>query len=259
MTMAPGGTWCYIYRSDNGDGMTRPRIIQTEGAPNLRDLGGYPAANGKTVKWGLVFRSDDLNDLTDADVRALMNLGIATVVDFRDRVEAVNYPDRLPDSVRTHRNIPIEAGKLMGGAGWHVTRNKMTGIMISAYRAMVNDYQASFRELFDLLADPDNLPLLFHCSAGKDRTGIASALFLSALGVRRETIVQDFLMSRECLKHKYVYGVDYDDDMEPMYTVHPEYLRAAFEVIDGRFGGVDRYLTERLGVDLEKFRERYTE
>lgn len=236
------------------------KTIVTDGAPNLRDLGGYPAFGGKTVKTGLVFRSDDLNDLSEADLKLLAGLNIRTVVDFRDAREAALYPDRLPPTVRNAVKIPIEAGSLMRDlAGDRLTRNKSMGIMITVYRALVNDFQDAFRSFLALLAEPGDTPLLFHCTAGKDRTGYAAALFLSALGVERKIIIDDFMLSRELLKSKYEAGVDYDDVSEPLYSVYPEYIETAFAAIDAGYGGVEKYLTEQLGVDISRFRDFYTE
>ena len=240
--------------------MTKERRLPTAGAPNFRDLGGYPAAGGKTVAWGKVFRSDDLQGLTRPDLDLMNTLGIRTVVDFRDQQEVSRHPDRLPASAANSVNIPIEAGKLMlGVADGNLTARKTAGIMLSVYRALAHDFQPAFREFFALLACPENLPLLFHCTAGKDRTGFAAALFLSALGVDRETVLDDYMLSNECLKNKYVAGIDYDDVMQPLFAVSRDYLAAAFAVIDDQYDGMDTYLRERLGVDIEYMRRNFTE
>jgi Protein tyrosine/serine phosphatase len=240
--------------------MAQERCIKTEGAPNLRDLGGYPVAGGGTVKWGKVYRSDDLYDLTDADMPVLNRLGIRLIVDFRTRHEAMLSPDRLPESVRESVNIPIDAGKVM--AQFHdenLNARKTRGIMLSVYRDLAHDFQPAFREFFRLLADDDNIPLLFHCTAGKDRTGFAAAMFLTALGVDRPTVMEDYLLSVQCLEKRYREGVDYDEIMRPLYRVEPEFIGAAFDVVDRQFGGPERYLRECLGVDLELFRKRFIE
>lgn len=240
--------------------MTKRRRIATQGALNFRDLGGYEAAGGKTVKWGMVFRSDDLSELDLPDLDLVLSLGIRTVVDFRDRGEVVYSPDRLPSSITKRVNIPIEAGRLMSGFGeGRLTQKKTMGVMVSVYRALAHDFQSSFRQFFDLLADAANLPLLFHCTAGKDRTGFAAAMFLSALGVDRKTVFDDYILSNKYLLEKYVAGVDYDEVMQPLYTVDTQFLEAAFEIIDGRFGGVESYLRDRLGVDIDHFRATFTE
>lgn len=240
--------------------MARERRIAVAGAPNFRDLGGYEAADGKTVKWGMVFRSDDLSDLTFADMEVVASLGIRTVVDFRDRQEVLYSPDVLPKTVAKSVNIPIEAGRIMGSVGeGRLTRKRLTGVMISVYRALAHDFQPSFREFFGLLANPDGLPLLFHCTAGKDRTGFAAALFLSALGVDKKTIFDDYLLSNACLLEKYVAGVDYDEEMQPLYSVDAAFLNAAFDVIESGFGGVEKYLSDNLEVDIAHFRATFTE
>lgn len=240
--------------------MTGERCIATDGAPNLRDLGGYAAAGGKTVKWRTVYRSDDLYDLTDADLDVLSSLGIRLIVDFRTRHETLLSPDRLPSTARESVNIPIDAGKIMTRfREENLNAGKTRGIMISVYRDLAHDFQPAFRRFFELLADDANLPLLFHCTAGKDRTGFAAALFLTALGVQRETVMEDYLLSVVCLEKRYREGVDYDEVMRPLYRVEPEFLGAALDVVDSRFGGPENYLVNCLGVDIEAFRKRFTE
>lgn len=250
----------YPGRQLNAMNRHHQRHIPAEGAPNLRDLGGYPAAGGRRVKWGLVYRSDDLYDLSDAGLDAVEPLGIRLVVDFRTRQEALLSPDRLPSTVRENVNLAIDAGRLMTHY-YNETLNarKTRGIMISVYRALAAEFQPTYRDFFALLANPDNVPLLFHCTAGKDRTGFAAALFLSAVGVDREVILNDYLLSKECLKTKYVAGVDYDEATRPLFEVEAEFLQAAFDIIDGNYGGMQAYLENNLGVDLEYFREFFTE
>ncbi|MCC8190493.1 MAG: tyrosine-protein phosphatase [Planctomycetes bacterium] len=234
--------------------MPPSRIVATDGAPNLRDLGGLPALAGRRVRPGRLYRSDDLSALSDADLGRLADLGIRTVIDFRDRSEAAAAPDRFPRSVRNRIAIPIEAGRLMRGlAGDSLTRTKSEGIMISVYRALINDFQAAFRDFFAVAADPEMAPVLFHCTAGKDRTGVAAALVLAGVGVEPAVIMEDYLLSNHCLQKKYVQDVDYDETTAPLYGVAPEYLQAAFEVLDNRFGGANRFLTENLRLDLPAF------
>ncbi|MCD8351110.1 MAG: tyrosine-protein phosphatase [Planctomycetaceae bacterium] len=238
--------------------MTDNRIV-AEGAPNLRDLGGYPAADGKRVKMNQVYRSDDLYDLTDAGLASLETVGIRCVVDFRTRNEALLSPDRLPSTVQESVDIPIDAGRLMTHY-YDETLNarKTQGIMITVYRALASDFQPAYRRFFSLLADPANIPLLFHCTAGKDRTGFAAALFLSSLGVAREVVVDDYLLSVERLREKYVEGVDYDETTKPLFQVEPSFIGAAFDIIDSQYGGVESYLTTQLQVDIPLFRQRFT-
>lgn len=240
--------------------MTTVRRIAIAGAANFRDLGGYETTDGKTVKYGMAYRSDDLHRLDEADLATLDGLGLRTVVDFRDQQETSRLPDRLPRSVEHRVAIPIEAGKLLVGfSERELTRPRAIGVMISVYRALVHEFQPAFGRLFRLLADPARLPLLFHCTAGKDRTGFAAALFLSALGVDREDVYADYLLSNELLKARFVPGVDYDDALQPMYGVERTYLDAAFEVVDNSYGGVEKYLRDALGVDAAGLRRIFTE
>lgn len=240
--------------------MNESRKIDIHAAPNFRDLGGYPTVDGKQVKWGLVFRSDDLSNLSESDLDKVAQLGIRTVVDFRTAQEASYLPDRLPSTVQKSVNIPVDAGKLVGNFyGGTLNRRKVIGIMVSVYRQLINEFTASYRQFFELLADSENLPLLFHCTAGKDRTGLGAALFLSALGVDRRQVLYDYMRSAECLKRKYQAGRDYDEIMEPLYTVYPEFIQAAFAVVDDLPGGVEAFLRDQLGVDIEHFRKVFTE
>ncbi|MCD8141264.1 MAG: tyrosine-protein phosphatase [Planctomycetaceae bacterium] len=239
--------------------MTDNRIV-AEGAPNLRDLGGYPAADGKRVVCRQVYRSDDLYDLSDDGLAGVDELGICCVVDFRTRNEALLAPDRVPSTVKQTVTIPIDAGRLMTHY-YDETLNarKTRGIMVSVYRALASDFQPAYRQFFALLADPENIPLLFHCTAGKDRTGFAAAMFLSALGVERDVVVGDYLLSVERLREKYVEGVDYDETTKPLFQVEPAFIDAAFDIIDSQYGGVESYLTNQLHVDIPLFRQRFTE
>lgn len=239
--------------------MTDMLAIIIDGAPNLRDLGGYAAADGRRIRRRIVFRSDDLSELSRADLIFLASLDIRTVVDFRDRREVELCPDRLPRTVVNLVNIPIEAGSLMNAhlrGGY--TRDNLMGMMVSVYRALVDDCRQAYRDFFAILSQPGNTPLLFHCTAGKDRTGVAAALFLLALGVDRKTVLDDYMLSRECLAAKYIAGEDYDPVLEPLYSVFPEFIQAALDVMDNRHGGPLRYLTDVLGVDIGLLRDLYT-
>lgn len=240
--------------------MSPTRSLALQGAFNVRDMGGFSAADGRRVKRGLVFRADGLSDLADADVDILAGLGLKTVVDFRTREETVFAPDRLPETVQRVATVSIDAGRLVGNFyGGEMNRKKSFGVMVSVYRQLAGDFTGQYREFFSLLSDAGNLPLLFHCTAGKDRTGFAAALFLLALGVSREDAIQDYLLSADYLRKKYVPGRDYDEVMEPLYTVYQEYIDAALEVAASRSGGIDGYLRDDLRVDPDALRNEFTE
>lgn len=222
----------------------------------MRDLGGYEGAGGKTVKWRTIMRSGDLNYMTDGDLAYLASIPVVSFVDFRDSNEIKAAPDRRPSSLKCDFHIPIEAGSVIELKN---ARSNIENLLGIGNRLLARDFQAEFGEFFRILSDPDNTPLLFHCSAGKDRTGFAAAMFLSALGVDYETIMEDYMLSAVLLRDKYAAEVEKYPELRPLMTVHRAYIEAAFEVIDSEYGGVEKYLTEQLGVDTGLMRSLYLE
>lgn len=236
---------------------TGSRDLALEGAYNFRDLGGLPVAGGK-VRTGLLFRSDDLSNLTEPDLKRLADLNLATAIDFRDRSESMFSRDRLPKTVRRTKQLVIEAGRVMGlYLDGNLNHRKSMGVMVSVYRVLPIEFQRQYGEFFKIVSDPDSAPLLFHCAAGKDRTGVAAAFLLSALGADRKAVMRDYMVSRERLARKYKTGIDYSHDLEPLYTVYPEFLQATFDTIDNQLGGMESFLESKLGVDREALRARY--
>ena len=231
--------------------------VAAEGTYNVRDLGGLEIEPGRTVKRAVVFRADDLSGLTPRGKAELEARGIRTVIDFRGDEEVRLAPNRLPATVRRSVRLPIEPGNVLELA--RLTCETAPGMMCELYRVLARDAQEMYWEFFRLLSNPGHAPLLFHCSAGKDRTGFAAALFLLSLGASRETVLRDYLLSARFVREKYRNAVEADERFASIYTVRPEYLAAAFEVIDHEFGGVERYLHASLGVDTALMRELYTE
>lgn len=232
-------------------------LLGLEGSFNTRDLGGYPAAGGKEIRSGLIFRSDDLARLTEADLLALERLGLKTVIDFRSVRERRRALNRLPGGLRRQFRLVIDAGNMVDMAKFAPENG--AEVMREINRKLVHQAQRQYRGFFKIISKPENLPALFHCSAGKDRTGLAAALFLSALGTPREVIYSDYLLSAPYLRAKYAAIVDADPGREALYTVRREYLEAAFEEIERHYGGVENYLTRQLQVDIEKLRAIYLE
>ncbi|MDR2404343.1 MAG: tyrosine-protein phosphatase [Spirochaetaceae bacterium] len=239
---------------------TRPhrvRLLPLEGLYNTRDLGGYPAA-GRYVKWDMFYRAGDLKDLSPQAKVHLENRRIKTIVDFRDSEERTQAPDGELSTVKKVYVLSIYAGSMLnlrqiktGAAGEEMMRQ--------LYISMVSDCRPQYRRFFSILSDPENSPLLFHCSAGKDRTGIGAALLLSALGVDREIIMEDYLLSREYIRGKYRSWLEESPHLEPLMTVCPGYIGAALDCIETVFGGMDRYLRNELGANPELLRSLYTE
>jgi protein-tyrosine phosphatase len=236
--------------------MDERRLLPLEGLYNFRDLGGYPAAGGK-VRWGCLYRGGDLRELRPQAKQCLEARKIRTIVDFRDPAERLDAPDgELATAEKTY-SLPIEAGNMLELARLEISAGE--ALMQRLYLALVDQCRPQYRDFFAILGEPENGPVLFHCSAGKDRTGVAAALVLSALGVDRETVVADYLLSGEYIRGKYrdlLAGAPY---LEPFMTVRPGYIAAALDGIDSAFGGMDRYLREELGACPERLRRLYTE
>ena len=224
---------------------------------NFRDLGGLPAAGGRRVVSGRLFRADDLHGLCPEDLDILAAIPIATVIDFRSQSEALRNPDKLPASVRNHLLLPIVPGRLepwnpdegLRAKGGH-------GFMADIYRSLVLDEPciAMYREFFRCVQSGDCLPLLFHCSAGKDRTGMAAVFILLSLGVDWEHIVRDYMDSNICLAGKYDNIIARRPERAPIFFADPGYLHAAIAAMEEKSGSVDRYLISVLGIDPERMR-----
>lgn len=248
------------------------RHLPLAGAPNFRDLGGYKTADGRQVKWGALYRTDALNDLTDQDQRYLERLNIQRIVDFRVRDEAADAPDRLPPAV-AQRYVSMPVGfngqgnyakfieQIMSGETEQLGLDQM---LVTTNRDFVEKFSPVFREWLQALPDSEGAQV-FHCTAGKDRTGFAAAIVLLALGVPRETVMQDYLASNDYLAEKNassiwkmrvfsLFRAD-TDGIRPLLGVEPRYLQAAFDAMEAKYGSVDNYLRDALGVD-EAFRAR---
>jgi protein-tyrosine phosphatase len=240
--------------------------------PNLRDIGGYATAAGAVVRTGLVYRSSELSPVPAIDLPALSALQLKYVFDLRTAAEVAARADEVPagvervwldvfaDAVKADPLLldtllanPLEANARVGGG-------RMDVLMARAYEGFVSlpSAQHGYARLFESLADPAHLPALFHCTAGKDRTGWAAAALLTLLGVPRETVVEDYLVSNEyMLPH-------YRDQMEPfvaaggeagimeaIFGVKRSFLDAAFAEVERGYGTIEGYFGEGLGIDLQ--------
>jgi protein-tyrosine phosphatase len=238
------------------------RLVPLQGTMNFRDLGGYRTGDGRRVRWGLVFRSDGLQDLTDDDLALLRLLGIRVVHDFRYDLERQRRPSRLP----ADGSILVEALTIGGEAGQEreildlVMAGEITEIgmdfMIDTYVEMLESGAASFGRLLTSLADRERLPALFHCTAGKDRTGVAAALLLSLLGVDEETILDDYELSTiyrsdrriEQLRPTLEAAGVIIANVRPFLSAPRPALAAALAAAHERHGSVEGYVTEQAGV-----------
>lgn len=247
-----------VFSSCSSKNSSEPsRILPVEGAYNVRDLGGYPAADNKTVKWRKVIRSGDLHLLTDNDLAYFNEIPLKTYIDFRDPEEIKVAPDKAPASLVNQLFLPIETGDIISMQ--KITAESAETALVDGNKYFARENKETYKEFFRILMNEENAPLLFHCSAGKDRAGFGAALFLSSLGVDRAVVIDDYLLTNECLKDKYADIIAQMPDLKPLFEVRKEYILAAFEVIDNEYDGIDNYLTNQLGVDLKRMRELYTE
>ncbi len=231
------------------------RSIALQGASNFRDLGGYAGLDGRPVRWRRIFRSDHLGEITPADQQRLAALGLTRTFDFRGENERAAAPCQL-DGVTRHA-LTIEPSvvqrlQTLEAAGQALTAELVTGLMEDLYRGLVRQHAQRFASLFRhlLLDDPLHQgPLVFHCTAGKDRTGVAAALILLALGVPRDVVEADYLLTNQLYQRPALHAsVLPEEVLAVLWKVQPRFLAAALQVIDGEAGGLDRYLAERLGV-----------
>ena len=254
------------------------RKLGMQGTPNFRDFGGYSTTLGRQVKWGYLFRSGQLSALTEQDIALLASLELDLICDFRREEEQLGDPSLLP-AQRAPKvlSLPITPGSnttffdraeaesadsLVGG------RQGMFDFMVEINRdfalAQTDTYSRMFREILEF----EDARFLVHCAAGKDRTGFAAAIVLLALGVAREDVLRDYLMTAryfspalelDRIRRKYQMDLPADAIL-PMLEVHEEYLGAALAEIDRRYPSIEAYLDSELGVgqrELAELRARY--
>lgn len=236
--------------------MDLPRSVPVVGASNVRDLGGWPASGGR-VRFGRVFRAAALSALTTEDAATLARLGVRTVCDLRGTAEAAAAPTRPMNAVI--HSLPIEpsvgASLLDILATRNATGKDVLTLMRAAYMAYALDWAHHYKTLFDLLLTGQG-GLLFHCSAGKDRTGFGAALILTALGTPRETIMTDYLASNRLWRGDAGIAAGLPPDVGAiLLLVHAELLDAAFTAIDQAYGGFDNYAALQLGLDAPRVQQ----
>ena len=254
------------------------RVLPLEGGRNFRDLGGYPTTDGRVVRWGALYRSGVMHELTDADYRYLDGLGIKTVCDFRSTVERADEPTRWRAAAVDYRfrDYDDASSSVLRTAltAPDLSGPKVAATMAGLYEGMLDRFSGHYADMFDQLV-AGKAPLAFNCSAGKDRTGIAAALVLTALGVPREVILADYAMSEQVVNYEAAYsGPDAPaadgpyaflaklpaEVRAPLLRSDPAYLEAAFARMEREHGSVEGFLAARLDVsaaDVEKLRDLY--
>lgn len=252
------------------------REVRLEQSSNFRDLGGYSAAGGKHVRWGLIYRSGGQPLLTPADVEAVRALGIAQLIDLRSSEERVMAPTRITGVPYTA--VGYSMADLLRAAGIGTGAQVRNGADI--YRNFPEMLAPQIRLVFDALLNKQQ-PIVYNCSAGQDRTGFVSAVVLTALGVDRDTVTADYLLSTKLRRPQFempqldpaVWGKDPAGQMflkmqqsaewktpQPLQDAQGPFLRGAFAAIDEKWGSVDGYLQKEIGltaVDLATLKRVY--
>jgi protein-tyrosine phosphatase len=252
-----------VVFSDQSKTRIGERRVQLEGGVNFRDLGGYRTIEGRRVKWGQLFRSDNLGRLTDRDVNYLQKMGIRLVCDFRTPAEIKKLPDRYPTvNHGQSMRLPIQHGQSdpantfdrikSGDIDWMTEE-----FMINGYINNIEEFTGLWAKFFKALADPSNRPLVFHCTGGKDRAGVAAALILLALGVPAATVIRDHGLSNiyiaDVLERIYseirAMGVD-PEQISAYFTAPRNAIVAVLNHLEQVYGSVSNYLVNKAGVDV---------
>ena len=254
------GWACFALRTADRTWLCAERRLPMAGGYNFRDLGGFQGADGKHVAWGKFFRTDGLSDLTDGDLAYLASIPVVTFADFRTDEESLRYPDRIPPTAKTVLHLPIAPGYLNPAGPRNLEDyGSPDEFMLHMYRDLALDkgITATYKKFFAAVQNEKDIPLIFHCSAGKDRTGIAAALILTTLGVDRETILEDYEISNVYLGNKYAALVKEKPYLQGLFTVKKAFLNEALTLIEAEYGSVPAYLEKALDVDIAGMRRRF--
>lgn len=250
------------------------RILDLEAGFNFRELGGYTTAAGESVKYHKIIRSAGLGDLTKNDTAYLGNYGVKKDIDFRSSDEIAKKPDHIPDGTK-YISLPVftedqtEASKIEDRVVPEIDFDPRDGYnhMLDVYRNMVTEDTArqAYRNFFDELLgnDGEKDVLLFHCTAGKDRTGMGAVFFLYTLGVPLPTIKEDYLLTNQA-SHVYVANVlkqveakdpSLVQSIKALLTVNEDYINVALKAIKETAGSLDNYIKTTLQVDAQQIND----
>jgi|GEM_PF-446886 len=255
----------------------RPRQITQTGqslgiasVPNLRDLGGYQTGDGATVASGLVYRSNQLHHINSEDMKKIADLNLKYVYDLRTYNEMSTRPEELPPTVShawldvladSPQSDPAMLDKLFKDpkvANENLGGGKAASAFQESYREFVSlpSAQREYRKLFLSLSNQNMLPALFHCTTGKDRTGWAAAAFLTLLGVPKDVVMKDYLRSNDNIIPMYQKTIDdavaagIEEEIPlAILGVRKEYLETAFDEMETKYGTIEKYFSEGLGID----------
>jgi protein-tyrosine phosphatase len=220
------------------------RLVALEGAVNFRDLGGYLAGDGMRTRWRTLFRADGLGELTERDIEVLRAIGIRTVIDLRsgDELERSRF-DVDAHPVAFHHFPFIEV--LPDAEEF----DRRPGLLGSQYQEILAGAGRQVRGALEVLATPGALPAVFHCTAGKDRTGVLSAVVLSLLGVDEPTVVADYALSGDAMRRlraklilKYPEGRETIENIDEVFSAEPAQMEQLLDHVRELYGSVGAYV-----------------
>ena len=263
-----------IHKTDSAFQNENYRLLPMDGSHNTRELGGYKTTDGKSIKWGMLFRSDKLSDISKADQAYLQNLGIKKIIDFRSKEEKAEDPDIVPKGI-TYIEMPISVDGAMRSKIEAVlkgeTNKEVKSFLIDANKEFVSDYNGVYEDFLKNLIDDDG-PALFHCTAGKDRAGFAAAITLIALGVSKEDVIKDYMKTNQFTEERIEEIISqielmtlYQTDAEvlrPLLGVEREYIETAFQTAEDEYGSLMNFIRHGLNIsddDLQKLRTKFLE
>ncbi|MBO4855759.1 MAG: tyrosine-protein phosphatase [Bacilli bacterium] len=249
---------------------------------NIRDLGGMATKDGHHIKYGKLIRGGALLKLSEEDQKAIDELHLTDIIDFRSSSEYLSLPTYQPSGVRTH-NIPVlkmstneEAQKRVKSADGNLLwflEDQTSGFehLRKVYREFVttDEGKSAFRKFFEIIMQPDAVTY-FHCSQGKDRTGFAAYLFEIAVGVSEEDAMEDYLFSNiamekraeallRSVEYRPFYNEEYKKNLVDVFSTKVEYMKSAVDAMNEFYGGTKNFIEHELGVNIATLRERFLE
>lgn len=243
------------------------RKILLDGTSNTRELGGYKTEDGRSLKWGVLYRSDKLSELTDADQEYLLQLGIKRVIDFRSSEEKQNEPDQLPSTLK-YIEMPIEADGAIRPKVEAILKGDLNedvgAILVETNKEFISDFSGVYKGFIESLIENQE-PTLFHCTAGKDRAGFAAALVLLAVGVPEKIVIEDYMKTNKYTEETiqdyinkinlYSLGSVDAEILRPLLGVEERFIRAALDEIKQKYGNVENFIRDELKIRDESIIE----
>lgn len=241
------------------------RRLALDGAVNLRDFGGYQTEDGRSVRRGRLFRSGTLTHLSEPARDAFERLDVRLICDLRRPDEKADEPTPFPGHAPRRLEIPIDPGSALamrqrlGNA--RLSLKERIDFMVAINEELARDHAGDYARMFEALLELEDGGFLVHCAAGKDRTGLACALILHALGVPRSTVVEDYLITNEAMDYEGYVLPRLAARLEPgeipdresvmaLAGVRPEYLEGAYRAIEAEFDSVEHYIERAVGLDV---------